>query len=630
MKYIKSILEFKHMGWDEYVKKIFNAYRLNPNQKVGIIYHGTSIDKAIKILKSGEIKTANEVNKYRKDTPWYLNLKDEENPRKILRDEKYGDFVFASRLNPLKDDFCAAVDNSVVFIIDGDAVLRHIDMFSNPDLKLEGGIFMIRGNIPLTKEFIKEIAYDPYYIQSKEEDFFHLTGKLGIKMSHGYQDVSKRNLALTESVNDDYLYHLTDPNKILNILRTNKLHLSTRINAPFNTTHKLTNKPFHITFSRTPNAKLGYGRMGYSRIVFDRKKLKGKFQIIPYNSWGNEWSGKNVQNLHAFKNNRPQKEINYELNQRYEYEDWLFYEKPVIDNVISYIERIDLLVRGFEEGDYYRNNYINRVVNFCKELGIKVLVYKSREDMSYGRNAIEAPEYKDIGYYHSTTDDSENFDWAGFIAIILYNKKYLNNYELCKNDAMEYATKNGIPCKDMNKVHDRMIDVSYGNKDSLASLNSQIHNFFMDGKSGLIRDKIHLLVNEMKKYKCRTVTELASLKGKGIKPMYSPKVDWSTKYQLGKWSREWFEEEGKYNPVPNDTFLSKLTEEYPRFRYNPYSRYKDEDVNHFEEMVNKNLNVGNFINWILNKFTPEKAKELIEMSSYNGVETNYTLLKISN
>lgn len=629
MKYIKSILEFKHMGWDEYVKKIFNATRVSNNEKIGILYHGTSIEKAIKILKSGFIKTANEVNKHKDGTPWYMNLQHGKISNKYKQDIKYGEFIYASKMNPYKDDFYGAMDSSVVFILNGDAILKNYSVFNNPSI--EGSVYLIQGNIPLTKEYIKEIAYDPYYIGKYEEEFFHLVGKLGIKMSYGYQDVSKRNLeTITEGVNDNYLYHLTTPQRILNILRTNKLNLSSAMDAAYSTKHKLTDKPFHMAFSRTPNAELGYGRMEFSRIVFNKNKLKNRFQLIPFNSWGKQDSGKNIQNLPSFKNGRPQKEINYELNMRYEYEDWLVSNKPVIDNATSYIERIDLLVRGFDESDDASNNYINRVVNICNELGIKVFVYKSREDMSYGKNAIETPEYKDIGYYHSTYD--EGFDWAAFIALIIYDNKYIKDYELCKKDAIEYAEKNGIPlsAEDASKVHDRMEGLYRSNRDAFQNLINNIHNFFMNGKSGIVRDKIHLLTAELKKYKCRTVDDLIKFKSKGEISQYTPKVDWSDKYQLGKWKIEWFEKQGVYVPVPNDTFLSKLADEYPRFRYNPYSHYKSEDVNHFNDMVDKGLTSGNFINWILNKYTPERAKELIEKSSYNGIETNYTLLPIKN
>ncbi len=434
-----------------------------------------------------------------------------------------------------------------------------------------------------------------------------------------FKKTSKIEL-IEEGVGDNYLYHLTYPNKILNILRTDTLNLSTRIDAKYTSKHNLTNKPFHISLSRTPNSKLGYGRMEYSRIVFNKNKLKNKYQIIPYDSWG-EWSSRDVTKTAAFKGDRPQKEINYELNQRYEYEDWLMSNKPFIKDIISYIERIDLLVRGFSKNDDNNNNFINRVVDLCKELGIKVFVYKSREDMSYGRNAIEVPEYVEMGYYHGDKDyESRTFDWVSFIAIILYNQKYLDDYDLCVKDAKDYAVKNDIPLENGDKVYNKMRDIKLDNKDTLTNLINHVHNFFMDGNSGIIRDKINLLVNDMKKHKARSIDDLAKCKVLGLRPLYSPKIDWSAKYQLGKYHKEyWFDDNSPvtYNPIPNDNEFKTLK----GFYYTTYGyggEFDQDDFKAINEIDTGDKPISNFINYLFNKYTVEKAIEKIEYTGYDS------------
>jgi hypothetical protein len=375
--------------------------------------------------------------------------------------------------------------------------------------------------------------------------------------------------------------------------------------------------------------------MEQSRIVFNRSKLKSRFQIVPYNSWGDDWSGKNVQNLDAFKNNRPQKEINYELNQRYEYEEWLFSDKPVIENASYYIERIDLLVRGDREDNSYNNNYINRVVNYCDELGIKVCVYKSREDMSYGRNAIKAPEYVDMGYHHSDKDrDGVNFAWTGFIALILYDRKYIDDYDLCKDAIEKFVSENGLPEVKVFSVHEKMRDLALNNKDSVASLICDVHNFFMDGKSGIIRDKIHLLTSEMKKYDCRSIDELVKCKVSGIRPMHLPKKDWSSIYQLGKYYKEYWGEDDSpvtYNPISNDNEFKSLRSFYYQ-TYGYSGQFDQDDFKAINSIDNEGKPISNFINYIFNKYTVKKGIEKIENTGYDNHDKiyNYKVIPIKN
>jgi len=443
-----------------------------------------------------------------------------------------------------------------------------------------------------------------------------------------------------EKVNEDFLYHQTNPSRILNILRTNKLNLGTRINQPFTNVHQLSGKPFHLTFTRTPNAKIGHGRMELSRIVFDRNKLKNRFEILPYDSWhtgADTWSTRNVANTSAFKGKGTQKEINYELNQRYEYEEWLFYSKPSIDNAISYIERVDLLQRGNRENDQYNNNYINRVVNLCNELGIPVFVYNNRDDMSYGRNAINTPEYTDMDYHHSRNDD--DFDWDAFVALILFDRKYIDNsnsgsYNMCVEDSQEYANKHNLPEINGYKVHEKMRDLSLNNKDALSSLSNHIHNFFMDGKSGKIREKIHLLTNEMKKYECRSIKELAECKVRGVRPYTLPKKDWSGTYQLGFFHQEFWGDKDSpitYKPISNENKFKSLR----KFYYSTYQyggQLDKDDFNAISKIDQDEAPISKFINYLFNKYTVKKAIEIIEKSGYDDYDKVdfYKVLKINN
>ena len=447
------------------------------------------------------------------------------------------------------------------------------------------------------------------------------------------------NSSINEGINDDYLYYLIKLPKLLNILKNNKINLGTKINATYLSKHKLTDKPFHLVLSRTPNTKLGSGRILEDRIVFNKSKLKSKFQIIPYDSWG-DMSSRNIEKTSAFQNRERYKstlkDMSIEQNYRYEYEEWLMSNKSVIDNITSYIERIDLLVNGYDERHTISNNYINRIVNVGNELGIRVFVYKNKEDLSYGRNAIKAPDYIDIGYYHG--EHSEDFDWTAFVALILYDQKYLGGsseaYDACIKDAEEYARVNDIPLESGYKVYEKIKDLSYLNNDTLGGLSSKIHNFFLDDSSGKPREKIHLLTNEMKKYKCRTIEELYRCKVSGLRPMYLPKRDWSSVYQLAIYHKKYWDDDKSlitFNPIPNENKFNSLRNFYYQ-TYNYGGQFNKEDFTAINDIDREEKPISSFINFLFNKYTVEKATEMIYKTGYDSYDkvNYYKVVKIKD
>ena len=435
---------------------------------------------------------------------------------------------------------------------------------------------------------------------------------------------------LNEGFGGEYYYHYT--NRLIDILKSDQLNLSSTLGTSGD---RLTKKFFFLSLTRTPNREIGYGRHSRFRIVFDAKKLKSRYKIIPVDYWQN----KNPADYPAFKNmqvgKQTLKDLNSEMNMRNEYEERLVSDRSYIKGIFKYIDHIDMILEK-------NNNSIKKIIELCKQNNIKYFVYANDKDMLMSRNAItsdiEVGEDEPYEIDNTNWRNGDRFgDYEYFLAILLYDEKYIQDYDLLDEDLKAFLKKHNMENIGVRSgtstysVHDRMRSVYYGNRDVVPAIEAELHNYFKGGYSGKFRDIVHLLVSQMKKLQVKTISELLDIKVRGRRPKDFPKKDWSAIYQLSKYHKEYWadEEPGTYEPIPNDTLFKDLR----HFYYMSFGYGGQFDKDEFEiiyQIDKGDKPVSNFINYIFNRFTEEVAIKKIEATGWDehSKRDEYKVVKI--
>jgi len=120
---------------------------LNENTFNGkLLYHSTDDTNAINILKSGEIKTYENILKATNQDPsdWY-------------DDPNYGKFVYVSDFPHDESNYYGLSDLDVTFVIDSNRIKHKM---TQADRSYEGGTISVEGNIPLNA-VVKVLVYKP-------------------------------------------------------------------------------------------------------------------------------------------------------------------------------------------------------------------------------------------------------------------------------------------------------------------------------------------------------------------------------------------------------------------------------------------------------------------------------------
>ena len=126
--------------------KSFNQF-INENQFNGkLLYHSTAITNAINILRSGEIKTYENILKATNQDPsdWY-------------DDPNYGKFVYVSDFPHDENNYYGLSDLDVTFVIDR-TKMKH--KMHQADRSYEGGTISVEGNISLNA-VVNVLIYNP-------------------------------------------------------------------------------------------------------------------------------------------------------------------------------------------------------------------------------------------------------------------------------------------------------------------------------------------------------------------------------------------------------------------------------------------------------------------------------------
>ena len=124
------------------IREYLNESSLNSK----LLYHSTDNTNAINILKSGEIKTYENILKAANQEPseWY-------------DDPNYGKFVYVSDFPHNESNYYGLSDLDVTFVIDSNRIKHKM---TQADRSYEEGTISVEGNIPLSA-VINVIVYKP-------------------------------------------------------------------------------------------------------------------------------------------------------------------------------------------------------------------------------------------------------------------------------------------------------------------------------------------------------------------------------------------------------------------------------------------------------------------------------------
>jgi hypothetical protein len=397
-------------------------------------------------------------------------------------------------------------------------------------------------------------------------------------------------------------FHSTSLSNLLNILRTDTINLSSGISA---NSDDLQNKMFFLSLSRTGFPKLAYGQNTdwFCRIVFNGAKLNHNYASKPVDYW----------------------EIKSRHPDSFEYEDRLITDKSSITNVSKYILRIDILTH--ESMNQNALHKVKEIMELAKLKNIPVFVYENKNDLVKKVNPInDKIKQKD------TSGREEEFKFNGWgidlnkiVALLMYSDKYLrdNGYDLFKQDLTGFLKDNDIPQVDEYKTYEYLMELYFGGRDFLPSILANLHTYLKAGSNANPNDRkyLDLLVGEMRKYKVRNVQDFVNIKTRGIKPKgsfidYRGKIglyELSYNYDTEKWDL--------WEMVPYDRSLNNLRIYFNGWGYGGH--LSKEDTNIFFDMRSQGKTWGDFMNYLLNKYTIEKVQEIIHKSGYSQTYDRY-------
>jgi hypothetical protein len=307
----------------------------------------------------------------------------------------------------------------------------------------------------------------------------------------------KLHKLLLEILSGDESYHRTYPINIYNVLKKDKIFLSTDIGDTFDVVGK---NRFFLSLSRTKYPKMGFshGEFPGGVIVFDTKKLNDKFKSRPFD---------------YFKGR--------DKKRNFEYEDRIIYYKSYIDNVTKYIKRIDIIVDLEKIG----LDIIYSILKTCEEKNIPIFLYRTSNDLVMGKNPINDKimmKAKDSGktFFHDQRPnidpegdelDSEKY-YSNLLSILFLDKPI----DRLQNDVANFAERRGISDKiDIPDVVNYYNFYHYNDEDKsdlMKDLIRFIVRYQHRRRDTPFRELLHVLNKQMREYNVKSINNLISAK----------------------------------------------------------------------------------------------------------------------
>lgn len=452
------------------------------------------------------------------------------------------------------------------------------------------------------------------------------------------------------------LYHFTYPSNLDNILKNNTIYLGSSVGTRADNTiqaykdekpfgNPLEFKyPYFLSFSRTKDIEVGYQRTKSKsqmcRIQFDGNLLNHKYTGGSVDYWGQK------DMVMINKINMSDADRKHRILADFEYEDRLFSKDDEIKNVNKYIIRIDILVLDIDLNDTNNNaNLINTLISNIKHsnvLNIPIYIYNNKKDFNLQNKNIINNNLLDIGeveynddnrpYISSYDSKINNSLLQKVFAILLYDKKLIEkcDIEFIGKNVLEILKKYGVEFelkhKDMTPqeflnsisyhIHDNMRTIQYGGLDFIPSIESDIKNSTRNSTNKDNRTLVKILADFMRKKGVKTVKEIfdyyysGKIRDKKIK--YTDKKCFAIKDQEYDYDTQIWSDILK--KIDNDIIVKDTDLIYFG---TPWGISRQESDYMFDNYRDKTC--GEFLNYLLNNHTTDRANEIINLMSNNQV-----------
>ncbi len=151
---------------------------------------------------------------------------------------------------------------------------------------------------------------------------------------------------------NNYLYHYTTLNNIINILKDNEFILSE--------SNSVTSKySYYLSLTRSAIPTVGYAIFKDARIILDKDRIKHNFKLISYDYFDGFYK----------KDTYYSSSISSD-----EYEERIVSNKRIINNILKYVISIEIVNTGLKRE-------IEIIEDLCNKLNITINIYKNKKEM---------------------------------------------------------------------------------------------------------------------------------------------------------------------------------------------------------------------------------------------------------
>jgi hypothetical protein len=299
------------------------------------------------------------------------------------------------------------------------------------------------------------------------------------------------------------LYHYTYIPNLISILNSNQFATSSNLGSNADL-RKSSGKYFFFSTSRAKGMS-GYGsRHGTVAIVLNGQKLSEKYKGSPIDYWNYSSKRSDYSSDSDYINVLKSKEL----------EDRIITNKPYIDNAKSYILEIHILAKTNRQ-DFIDKNEVREILNLANN--IPVYFYGNENDYKLQNKAKAIQPEKlnipdDLERYGGDTKierQARDIQWffkdiAPIIILKSDKKEAIEN--LLKQSAKEYGFDYTNIIDDITNKVRRLTTAWTIPEEEYLVLAAKIHND-RGNPNKYFRELLKLLIDDMKKWKCKNLEE---------------------------------------------------------------------------------------------------------------------------
>ena len=452
-----------------------------------------------------------------------------------------------------------------------------------------------------------------------------------------------RRDVLTERISS-IVYHFCGYSSCLGICERNEFVLS---HITRGTADGKINKDYHyLSLTRQKSNKVGFSQSRPVRITINGDKLNQRYKGGPVDYWGASMGKQQYMKDGSERGH-------YDMHQsRTENEDRVFSSDPVIPNASEYIMRIDILITTDRDGKY--NKWHLQWIQDILKTGFEKLVFVYGDE-----NSFNAQNNNTINEQIRQIDNGEHLDdrtYVGSICsalldllnvIFSYEYDRDNIWSACYQKLKEYGMNRYILQKyglDFVKRVEEELPRKSWNVDSIFANTQNMIDTLRDNDKTLYVRGVRMLNDYLREHNLHNLYDVIHYKQKIVEKInsryYGPRLDWNKTYKCLALADLNYEEGSDYIggiiaiPSPDTTSIWKIIPQERGYfvddvmRQNPQHTSRNDDYfrRYLQHIVRNETSVTAFVDFMNKLHVSDESKE--EILGYKKFVT--ATLKASN